>query len=65
MTDEAKPSTSTSLIADVTTVAETSVMKSLFGRSAQAIGDYYGEQVEEFFKKRRERRLKKIGRAHV
>ena len=60
MTEEAKPSGGTSLIADATTVAETSVMKDLLGRSAKAIGDYYGEQVEEFFNKRRERRRKNV-----
>ena len=57
MTEEAKPS---GLIADATKVAETSVMKDLFGRSARAIGDYYGEQVEEFFNKRRDRRRKNV-----
>jgi hypothetical protein len=63
MTEEPKPSSSsgTSLVvADMTKVAETSVMKDLVGRSVKAIGDYYGEQVEEFFKKRREQRLKNI-----
>jgi hypothetical protein len=60
MTEEANPSGGTSLIADATTVAETSVMKDLFGRSAKAIGDYYGEHVEEFFNKRRERRRKNV-----
>jgi hypothetical protein len=44
----------------MTKVAETSVMKDLVGRSFKAIGDYYGEQVEEFFEKRREQRRKNI-----
>jgi hypothetical protein len=60
MTEEAKPSGGTSLIADATAAAETTVMKDLFGRSAKAIGDYYGEHVEEFFNRRRERRLKNL-----
>lgn len=55
MTEEPKPSGGTSLIADATKVADTSVMKDLFGRSAKAIGDYWGEHVEEFIDKRRER----------
>jgi hypothetical protein len=60
MTEEAKPSSGTSLIADVTKVADTSVMKDLFGRSAKAIGDYVGEHVEEFINTRRERRRKNV-----
>jgi hypothetical protein len=35
-------------------------MEDLLGRSAKAIGDYYGEQVEEFFNKRRETRRKNV-----
>ena len=42
------------------TRSKTSVMKDLLGRSAKATGDYYGEQVEEFFNKRRERRRKNV-----
>jgi hypothetical protein len=41
-------------------VAETSVMKDLFGRAFKAAGDYYGEKVEEFFQKRRENRLRNV-----
>jgi hypothetical protein len=48
------------IVSTATKVAETSVMKDLFGRSFKAAGDYYGEQVEEFFKKRRETRLKNV-----
>jgi hypothetical protein len=60
MTEEAKPSGGTSLIADATTVAETSVMKDLLGRSAKAFGDYLGEHVEEYVNKLRERRRKNV-----
>jgi hypothetical protein len=56
MTEDEKPAGGTSLVSDVTKVAETGVMKDLLGRSFRAIGDYYGEQVEEFLNKRRERR---------
>ena len=60
MTEEVKPSSGASLIADATNEVKTSVMKDLLGRSAKATGDYYGEQVEEFFNKRRERRRKNV-----
>jgi hypothetical protein len=60
MTEEAKPSSGTSLITDATTVAETSVMKDLLGRSAKAFGDYFGEHAEEYVNKLRARRRKNI-----
>ena len=60
MTEEAKPSSGTSLIADVTSVADTSVMKDLLGRSAKAFGDYLGEHVEEYVNRLRERRRKNV-----
>ncbi len=60
MTEEAKPPGGTSLIADATTVAETSVIKDLLGRSAKAFGDYFGEHVEEYVNKSRERRRKNV-----
>jgi hypothetical protein len=37
------------IVGAATKVAETSAMKDLFGRTFKAVGDYYGEQVEEFF----------------
>jgi hypothetical protein len=43
-----------------TKVAETSVMKDLFGRSFKAAGDYYGEYWEDYFNKLREQRRKNI-----
>jgi hypothetical protein len=48
------------LAADLTKVAETSVMKDLLGRSAKAIGDYLGEHVEDFFNRLREQRRKNL-----
>ena len=60
MTEEAKPSSGSNLITDAMTVAELSVMKDLLGRTFKAIGDYYGEQVEEFFNRLRERRRKNV-----
>ena len=60
MTEEAKPPGGTSLIADATAVAETSVMKDLFGPSAKAIGDYVADHVEEFINARRDRRRKNV-----
>lgn len=60
MTEEAKSSSGTSLIADVTKVADTSVMQALFGRSAKAFGDLFGERAEEFVERVRERRCKNV-----
>jgi hypothetical protein len=48
------------IVGVATKVADTSVMKDLFGRTFKAVGDYYGEQVEDYFKQRRERRLKNL-----
>jgi hypothetical protein len=48
------------IIGSVAKVADTGVMKDLLGRSFKAVGDYYGEQVEEFFNQRRERRRKNV-----
>src|SRR6266436_2524955 len=48
------------IVGAATKIAETGVMKDLFGRTFKAVGDYYGEQVEEFFRKRRENRLKNL-----
>jgi hypothetical protein len=41
------------IIGSATKVADISVMKDLLGRSFKAVGDYYGEQVEDFFNQRR------------
>jgi hypothetical protein len=41
-------------------VADSGVMKDLLGRSFKAVGDYYGEQVEEYFEQRRMNRRKNI-----
>jgi hypothetical protein len=48
------------IVGAATKVAETSVMKDLFGRSFRAVGDYYGEQIEEYYKKKKEKRLKNV-----
>jgi hypothetical protein len=60
MTEEAKPSDGTSLIADVTSVAGTPVMQALFGRTAKAFGDLLGERAEEFVDRVRERKVKNV-----
>jgi hypothetical protein len=48
------------LVSNVTKVADTGVMKDLLGRTFKAVGDYYGEQVEDFLNQRRERRRKNV-----
>jgi hypothetical protein len=48
------------IIGSVAKVADTGVMKDLLGRTFKAVGDYYGEQVEEFFNQRREQRRKNV-----
>lgn len=60
MTEEAKPSGGTDLIADATKVADTSVAQALLGRSARAFGDLFGERAEEFVNKLRERKHKNV-----
>ncbi len=60
MTEEAKPSGGTSLIADVTKVAYTSVMQALFGRTAKAFGDLFGERAEEFVERVKARKCKNV-----
>src|SRR5215211_5978473 len=60
MTEESKPGSGTSIVGDLTKVAETSLMKDLFGRSAKAAGDYYGEYAEDYFKRKRERDRKNL-----
>ncbi len=49
-----------SVVGDIAKVADTSVMKDLLGRAFKAVGDYYGEQVEEYFNQRRKRRWKNV-----
>jgi hypothetical protein len=36
------------IVGSVAKVADTGVMKDLLGRTFKAVGDYYGEQVEDF-----------------
>jgi hypothetical protein len=48
------------IVGSVAKVADTGVMKDLLGRTFKAVGDYYGEQVEDFFNQRRERRRKNV-----
>jgi hypothetical protein len=60
MTEESKPGGGSSIVGDLTKVAETSLMKDLFGRSAKAAGDYYGEHAEDYFKRRREQDRKNL-----
>jgi hypothetical protein len=62
MSDDSKHDDSglPAIIDGATKAAETSVVKDLLGRSFKAVGDYYGEQVEEYYKKKRENRLKNI-----
>jgi hypothetical protein len=60
VTEEAKSSDGTSLIADVAKVADTSVMQALFGRTARAFGDLFGERAEELVERIRGRRSRNV-----
>jgi len=58
--DENRGTSLTEAVGTAAKVADTSVMKDLFGRAFKAAGDYYGEQIEDFFSQRRARRLKNV-----
>jgi hypothetical protein len=60
MTEEAKPSGGTSLVADATKIAETSVMKDLLGPSAKILGEYLGDHTRDWVAKLREQKRKNL-----
>jgi hypothetical protein len=65
--DDKKPeSPDTSDVVDkVAKLADAKVMTLLFGRAAQAAGDYFGEKAEDFFRRLREASRKKNIEDHV
>jgi hypothetical protein len=53
------------VVDNVTKVADSKVMTLLLGRVAQAVGDYWGEKVEDYFKKLRDQSREKNVKDHV
>ena len=63
--DEGSSGSEPDIVGNITKVADAKLTTLLFGRSAKAAGDFLGEKVEGFFKKRKKEAQQKNVEDHV